>query len=130
MLMCRAVLPAMVEAGYGRIINVSSVTSKLGVGSHAYTAAKGGVNSLTRAIAYAYAPHVTANVICPGTISSPMTLTTLADPSRQKYWGDKSLSGRLGEPDDVVGLAVYLAGPESAYMTGSIVTLDGGATIH
>jgi NAD(P)-dependent dehydrogenase (short-subunit alcohol dehydrogenase family) len=130
MLTCREVLPGMVAEGSGRIINVSSVTAFLGVGSHAYTAAKGGVISLTRAIAFAYSPQVTANVICPGTIRTPMTDKTLADPARLSYWQGKVRTGAIGQPDDIVGLATYLASDESRYMTGSVLVLDGGATIH
>ncbi len=130
MLMCRAAIPAMRRSGGGTIVNVSSVSALIGGAGNAYTAAKGAVIALTKAIATTYAPDVRANVICPGAIRTPMIETTLADPAVRARWETRSLVGRIGEPEDIAPLAIYLGSNESAFVSGAVFVIDGGHSAH
>jgi len=130
MLMCRAAIPAMRRSGGGTIVNVSSVSALIGGAGNAYTAAKGAVIALTKAIATSYAPDVRANVVCPGAIRTPMIDTTLADPVVRARWETRSLVGRIGEPKDIAPLAIYLGSDESAFVTGAVFVIDGGHSAH
>jgi NAD(P)-dependent dehydrogenase (short-subunit alcohol dehydrogenase family) len=124
-------VPALIQAGGGSVVNVASVAGLIGSpnAGHAYHASKGGVISLTRVMAMAYARHnVRVNAICPSALETPMTAHFLQDPEyRQKVLAQHPL-GRVGTAEDVVGLAIYLASDESSWVTGSIFTVDGGRT--
>jgi NAD(P)-dependent dehydrogenase (short-subunit alcohol dehydrogenase family) len=128
--MARVSIPVMLDGGGGSIVNVSSVSALRGGAAHAYTAAKGAVISLTRALATTYGPQIRANVICPGAIRTPMTDEVLADPALRERWVSRSLVQRIGEPDDVAPLAVYLASAESSFVTGTTIVIDGGYSAH
>jgi NAD(P)-dependent dehydrogenase (short-subunit alcohol dehydrogenase family) len=124
-------IPPLIQAGGGSVINTASVAGLIGSpnAGHAYHASKGGVISLTRAMAVSYASHnVRVNAICPGTLETPMTVELLRDPSRRQQVMAQHPLGRLGTAEDVVNLAVYLAADESSWVTGSIFTVDGGRT--
>jgi NAD(P)-dependent dehydrogenase (short-subunit alcohol dehydrogenase family) len=128
----RAALPHM-EAG--SIINQGSVAALVGVPNFAaYCAAKGAVVALTRSMAVDLAPKVRVNVICPGTV-----YTSLMEPMlRARGDGDleaglaktvvKYPIGRLGTPEEIANVALFLASDESSFMTGSVITPDGGMT--
>lgn len=127
---CKYAIPELIKAGSGSIINTSSLAGLLGMGNaHAYTAAKGGVISLTRAVAIAYASQkVRCNVICPGAVDTPMMAHVLHGTNlelRQRYERGHPI-GRLGTPEDIASLALYLASDESSWVTGSVFTIDGG----
>ena len=122
----RAVLPGMYERRAGRIINISSAAGQRGfVGAAAYAASKGGLNALTRVVAVEAAPYgVTCNVIAPGLLDGGLG-TALAPKIREAYLSLTPL-GRMGDPADVGELAVFLASPAGAYITGQIIGVNGG----
>jgi NAD(P)-dependent dehydrogenase (short-subunit alcohol dehydrogenase family) len=127
---CKFAVPAIIAAGGGSIINTSSLAGLLGVGNvHAYTAAKGGVISLTRAVAMSYAKDkVRCNVICPGAVDTPMMAHVLHSENRRLREGYERNHplGRVGTPEDIASMALYLASDESSWVTGSVFTIDGG----
>ena len=126
---CKYAIPEMTKAG-GSIINVSSLAGLLGVGNvHAYTAAKGGVVSLTRAVATAYAAkNIRCNVMCPGAVDTPMMAHVLhgSNPKRMERVAKSHPLGRVGTPQDIASMGLFLASDESAWVTGSVFTVDGG----
>jgi NAD(P)-dependent dehydrogenase (short-subunit alcohol dehydrogenase family) len=127
---CKYAVPEITKAGGGSIINVSSLAGLIGIGNvHAYTASKGGVISLTRAIAMSYAAQkIRCNVICPGGVDTPMMAHVFHNPN-PKF---RELSEK-GHPSDSPGHAgghrvdgAVLASDESSWVTGSVFTIDGG----
>jgi NAD(P)-dependent dehydrogenase (short-subunit alcohol dehydrogenase family) len=122
----RAVLPGMYERRAGRIINISSAAGQRGfVGAAAYAASKGGLNALMRVVALEAAPYgVTCNVIAPGLLDGGLGVA-LAPKIREAYLSLTPL-GRMGDPEDVGELAVFLASPAGAYITGQIIGVNGG----
>lgn len=130
-LVCKHAIPALIEAGGGSVINISSTAGLLGssISGHTYSATKGGVNSLTRSMAAAYAKHrIRVNAICPGSLQPVMKFGIPRTPERQQMLEANYPLGRLGSEDDVVQLAVYLASDESGWTTGAIIPVDGGFT--
>ena len=133
----RAVLPSMVAQRYGRIINVSSVTGPLVSGKNltAYSASKGAVSGFTRALALEVAEHgITVNAILPGTFDTPMMRdiaeSRSSDPERYlRELGQDMPLGRLGSPEELSDLAVFLASDRSRYITGTEIVIDGGNVI-
>jgi len=134
--LCKAVLPGMLERGRGSIVNMASVASSVkGVPNRfAYGATKAAVIGLTKAIAADYvARGVRCNAICPGTVKTPSLEQRVAalggdrDVIRKSFT-DRQPMGRLGEPDEIAALAVYLASDEAAFTTGAIHVIDGGWT--
>jgi len=134
--MCHAFLPGMLGAGGGSIINIASVASSVkGIPNRfVYGATKAAVIGLTKSIAIDFITRgIRCNAICPGTIETP----SLAE--RMKAQGDvekaraafiaRQPMGRLGRPEEVAQLAVYLASDEAAFTTGAIHIIDGGLTL-
>ena len=134
--MTQAVLPAMLAAGKGAIVNIASVAgSMIGVPNRlAYCASKGAVVGLTRSIALDYVGHgIRCNAICPGTVQSPslddrLAATGDAAAARAAFIQRQPM-GRIGSAEEVAQLALYLASDESAYTTGSAIPIDGGWTM-
>lgn len=137
----RAFLPGMIERKGGSIINMSSAASSVkGVPNRfAYSASKAAVIGLTKAVAADFIQQgIRANAICPGTVSSPslrervMAQAKEAGMSVDEVWSlyhKRQPIGRLGTPEEVAALAVYLASDESAYTTGAIHVIDGGLSM-
>ncbi|HKY31309.1 MAG TPA: glucose 1-dehydrogenase [Candidatus Polarisedimenticolia bacterium] len=129
-LVSRQAVPAMKARGGGSIINNASIHGLVGMkDGAAYCASKGGLIQLTRAMALDHAPdRIRVNAICPGLVDTPMT----RDPDGGRAWLDEAArgtpQGRSGSPEDVARLALYLASEDSAWMTGGVLTLDGGVT--
>lgn len=134
--LCKAVLPGMLVRGQGSIVNVASAASSVkGVPNRfAYGATKAAVIGLTKAIAADYvARGVRCNAICPGTVKSPsldQRVAALGGDSDAvwKSFIDRQPMGRLGTPEEIAALAVYLASDESSFTTGAIHLIDGGWT--
>jgi 2-keto-3-deoxy-L-fuconate dehydrogenase len=133
--MTQAVLPAMLAAGRGTIVNIASVAgAMIGVPNRlAYCASKGAVVGLTRSIALDYvARGIRCNAICPGTVQSPslderLAATGDAAAARAAFVARQPM-GRIGSAEEVAQLALYLASDESAYTTGTAIAIDGGWT--
>jgi NAD(P)-dependent dehydrogenase (short-subunit alcohol dehydrogenase family) len=126
----QAVLPDMVEAGWGRIVNISSSSTHSGVPymSH-YVAAKSAVNGLTKSLALEYGPSgITVNAVPPGFIDTPM----LRSAEAQGFLGDveqniaKTPVRRMGKPDDIAAACAFLVSEEAGYITGQILGVNGG----
>jgi NAD(P)-dependent dehydrogenase (short-subunit alcohol dehydrogenase family) len=121
----------MLKRGGGSIIHVASPTGLLGCapGYTAYSSSKGGVFALTRVMAADYAhENIRVNAIVPGPIDTPLIAELVADSQTRAGIIARTLLGRLGAPEDVVGLAVFLASDESRYCTGGLYIVDGGIT--
>ena len=115
-----------------RIINVASVAGHHAfANSAAYNASKGAVIQLTKTMAMEFAgKQITVNAICPGVFETPMTKELLKSKGMKNMIENSVLLKRPAKADELTGLAVYLASPSSQYMTGSIITIDGGWTCH
>lgn len=126
----RAVAPGMIAAGWGRVINVSSMLGLVGLGERpAYTAAKGGLIQLTRTLAIEWAPHnVTVNALAPGPFETEMNRPLIENPQAYRAFADKIPLNRWGKTDELAGAILYMAAPASDFMTGSVITVDGGWT--
>lgn len=126
----QAVARHMVERGIpGSIINMGSTSAVMTMPTlAAYAASKGGISALTNAMALSLAPHrIRVNAIGPGTILTDMTRARLWDDEKQRAAIlARTPMGRYGEPSDVAGLAAFLAGPDSTYLTGQTIFLEGG----
>jgi NAD(P)-dependent dehydrogenase (short-subunit alcohol dehydrogenase family) len=128
-LAARAVFPSMKERGYGKIVNLASEV--FFTGSHGfahYVTSKGGIIGLTRALAVELGPHnICINCIAPGFTDTEAS-RGLADVA--KYDVSKTPLKRLEKPEDLVGAAVFLASPESDFITGQTLLIDGGRAMH
>lgn len=124
----QAVVPHMLKRGGGRIVNIASVAGFVGFpGATAYCASKGGVVTLTKALALELAArNINVNCIAPGNIETPFNADVMADPRHYRAMVDATPAGRNGLPADIVPAILYLAGEGSAYMHGSAMVVDGG----
>lgn len=133
--MCHAVLPGMVERGYGRVVTVASDAARVGsTGEAVYAACKAGMIGLSKTLAREHARDgITFNVVCPGPTDTRLLDGVLAgadDPDRLREAFRRSIPmGRIGEPDDVAGAICFLAGDDAGYITGQTLSVSGGLTM-
>jgi 3-oxoacyl-[acyl-carrier protein] reductase len=131
---CKAVAPAMLAQRAGRIVNMSSVSAHTGAGmaavsKSAYCAAKAGLLGLTRGLAKELAPHVTVNAICPGLIATDLTAGMIAREGTDALTRSIPLA-RLGTPEDIAQVVVFLATVTPCFMTGEVLDVDGGQWVN
>ena len=133
---CRALVPLMEDGG--RIIHITSIHyERVANGSSAYGMAKAAITQLTRSLAVELAPrNILANTIAPGFVDTPMSVKADGRNELDSEWFkdnyiryDHLPLKRAAKPEEIAGVAWFLAGPDASYMTGSVVTVDGGLTI-
>jgi len=126
MRLCRAAVRPMMKARWGRIINIGSVVGSIGnPGQVNYSAAKAGLEGMTKSIAHEVATRgITANVVSPGFIATPMT-DKLTDDQKAALFA-KIPAGRMGTPAEVAAAVLYLASPGAGYVTGTVLHVNGG----
>jgi len=121
----------MIEAGYGRIINIGSVTAVAGyAGLGPYGASRGGMRQLTMSLAHDWGEYgITVNCLAPGWFKTAQTAVMYADGRWVDYLTERIPLGRPGEPHDLDGAIVFLASEESRYLTGQLLLVDGGISV-
>jgi NAD(P)-dependent dehydrogenase (short-subunit alcohol dehydrogenase family) len=128
-LACKFGIPYLLQAGGGAIVNNASVVALVGSAfpQIAYTAAKGGVLSMTRELAIMYGRrNIRANAICPGPVATPLVNAFMADAAAWDARRPYMPMGRLGKPEEIANLVAFLASDEASYITGAAYPIDGG----
>jgi 2-hydroxycyclohexanecarboxyl-CoA dehydrogenase len=130
LLACQAVLEKMVARKYGKIINTGAIAGKVGGPNMvAYSAAKGGIIALTKALAVEMAPFkINVNCVCPGPVETP-GFRKIFDGIDDQVATEVTALKRMGTPEEVASAVLYLASDESAFITGQAISVDGGATM-
>jgi NAD(P)-dependent dehydrogenase (short-subunit alcohol dehydrogenase family) len=134
-LVTRALMPQLLASSSGSIVNLGSVAGLVGIKRRfAYCATKGAVVAMTRQLAVEYAGRLRINCICPGTVDTPFVegyIEKYHSHEKEKIRAElnqRQPVGRLGKPDEIAHMVLYLCSPEAAFVTGSVVTIDGGWT--
>jgi NAD(P)-dependent dehydrogenase (short-subunit alcohol dehydrogenase family) len=132
---CRAAWPHLIERGGASIINIASISGMNAIpivpGQIAHAATKGAIIGMTRELAQEGGRYgIRANTISPGVIETPATAEILAQEGMHEAWFAANMIQRLGKPQDVVAVALFLASDESSWITGANITVDGGYTAH
>jgi gluconate 5-dehydrogenase len=124
----RTVARGMIARGGGKIVNIASLTSEVSrktIGP--YTAAKGGVRQLTRSMCVEWAAHnIQVNAIGPGYFKTELNAALVADAEFDRWVRARTPAGRWGDPDELIGAAIFLASPASDFMNGQVIYIDGG----
>lgn len=129
-LLSRAFAPGMIERGWGRIINIASIQfwTKMAIGAH-YTSSKGAVIGLTRALADELGPHgITVNAIAPGVIATDAVKRSAVAGQLEVAAKERQAVKRIGVPNDLSGLAVFLASDQASFISAQTIAVDGGIT--
>jgi NAD(P)-dependent dehydrogenase (short-subunit alcohol dehydrogenase family) len=130
-LCCKHAIPGMAARGHGSIVNVASVAALVGLRNRAaYSASKGAVVALTRALAIDHVSDgIRVNAVCPGTVDSPWVRRLVEDSGESlDALRKRQPMGRLGTPDEIADAIAYLASERAAFVTGSVLVIDGGLT--
>lgn len=129
-LVARAVVPGMIQRGYGKIVNICSVQSTLArPGIAAYAASKGGMAMLTKSMCAEWAAHgITANGLAPGYVVTDLTRALVENPEFNAWITGRTPAARWANVSDLVGTLVWLAAPASDFVNGQVVAVDGGLT--
>ena len=127
----QAVVPYMIQQGGGRIVHISSKAVVVGEPGHAaYSASKGAVLSLTRAMAVDLAPDgITVNAVCPGPVVTDMLFVAVPDAADRQALAQKAPLDRLGQSEDVAAAVLYLASDDAGWRPGQAISVDGGFSI-
>ncbi len=126
--LCQLVAPHMVKAGYGSIINMSSMASvNTSPAISAYASSKAAVNHMTKNLAFDYGPEIRVNAIGPGAVRTHALATVLTPEIEKRMLAHTPLQ-RLGEPEDIAGAVLYFAAPISAWVSGQVLFVNGGGT--
>lgn len=129
--LARLAAPGMAARGYGRILNVTSIAGPIARGDVAYTASKGGLDALTRALAAELGPAgITVNAIAPGYFATETNAEMIEDPGVADWLKRRTSLGRWGRPEEIAGAAVFFASPAASYVTGQTLAVDGGYLAH
>jgi len=129
MRLCMAARPLLERQG-GAIVNTASIWSFFGGGLvPAYTASKGGVAQLTKALAVAWAPNIRVNAIAPGWIETELTKAAQVDPARSEAIVARTPFARWGRPDDIGGAVAFLCSENAGFITGTVLPVDGGYSV-
>lgn len=135
MLLCRTVIPGMIDRGGGSIVNVASTAAFRGVRSRAaYCSAKAALVGLTRSITADFAKDgIQANAVCPGTVETGYTKAVLAvsdDPeATREFMTQRQLIGRMGTPEEIADAIAFLVSPQASFFHGSAIIIDGGRSV-
>ena len=129
--LARRAAPLMQAREYGRIINITSIAADIARGDVLYTASKGGLAALTRALAAELgATGITVNAVAPGYFATEANGEMTADPEIARHLARRTSLGRWGEPSEIAGAVAFLAAPEASYITGHTLAVDGGYLTH